>query len=100
MIGYLRSVFYNVINPYEELLKHGKKITPDDVAIMFRILRRWQLLIYSGFPLIISCVVYALLSMLLLLAAWGKTVLNWAEKRDAEEQAQGDQGADEGRIRL
>ena len=100
VIGWLRTVFYNVLNPYEELLKHGKEITPDDVVVMFRILRVWQFLIYGTFPLIVMCIVYGLLGMLVLAALWGTTLLNWAEKRDADRQAQANQGADEGHIRL
>ncbi|CAO2649626.1 Nn.00g070110.m01.CDS01 [Neocucurbitaria sp. VM-36] len=100
VVGWLRTVFYDVLNPYEELLKHGKKIIPDDVVVMFKILRVWQFLIYGTFPLVVMCIVYGLLGMLVLAVLWGTTVLNWAEKRGADGQAQANQGVDKGRISL
>ena len=93
-------MFYDVINPFEELLKHGEKITPGDIVIIFRILKLWQVLMYGTILLVLACIVYALLGMLMLLILWGKTVLNWAEKNNADGQSRVNQGSDEGRIRL
>lgn len=100
VMGWIRTVFYTVVNPYEELLKHGKGLTREDVNIIWKIFRLWQFLIYGTYGLVIICLVYALLSMLAVVVLWGKTVLNHTEGGGSFSDAPAEQNVDEGRIRI
>ncbi|KAH8787089.1 hypothetical protein F5882DRAFT_461772 [Hyaloscypha sp. PMI_1271] len=48
-IGYWKTVWYRVPNVYEDILRHPKTIKAEDVARIFRILRVWQAVVFSGF---------------------------------------------------
>lgn len=73
--GFWNTVFYNVPNVYEEILKHPKTIKAEDVARIFRILRFWQAFMFSGFWFIILAFIFAAacmgsMSWLFLRAVW------------------------------
>jgi hypothetical protein len=92
--GFWRSLWYDVLNPYEEILKHSD-ITAADIKSIRAQVNIWQTLVYSAFPLtVFGLLVSSMPLTLSIIVIWGSTVLKYAER----EQSQAD--TTEGQIRL
>jgi len=100
--GYWNTVFYNVPNVYEEILKHPKTITAEDVTRILMIMKLWQALTSSGFWFFIMAFVFAGACMGNMLVLFFRVVWKYVPKEEKERIAREarEQMRREGRIRL
>lgn len=86
--GVWNTIWYDVLNPYEEMLKHPG-LTADDVAGIYRQLWLWQVSVYLTVPLLISAGLYAVMCIFSMVVIWGSTVLKYAEIEKSGENTEG-----------
>jgi hypothetical protein len=102
--GFWNTVFYSVPNVYEEILKHPKTIKAEDVARIFRILRFWQVLLFSGIWFVAPALVFAAACMGSMLVLFFRTVWKYVPQEEKEritrEAREQERIRREGRIRL
>jgi hypothetical protein len=97
-------VFYDVPNVYEEILKHPKTITAEDIARIFRILRVWEAFSNLGLWFFVLAVVFAAACIGSMLILFFGTVWKYVPQEEKErimrEVREREQIRREGRIRL
>lgn len=86
--GVWNTIWYDVLNPYEEILKHPD-ITANDIASIYRQLWLWQVSVYLTIPLLLSAALYAIICILSMTVIWGSTVLKYADIDRRRENAEG-----------
>jgi hypothetical protein len=61
--GFWNTLWYKLPNLSEEILKHIKTITYEDVARMYRLLGLWQGLVFSGLLFVLCALFFGLAGM-------------------------------------
>ncbi|KAH7087877.1 hypothetical protein FB567DRAFT_525964 [Paraphoma chrysanthemicola] len=91
--GYWHTFFtYNV--PDLDIIRLIPNLPREDVERAERIVRIWQVLIYSSFVVVFASFLYAAFMIVSVLVLWGHVILKYAERENRE------RGEGEGRIRL
>jgi hypothetical protein len=103
--GYWSLLWYKVPNIYEELEKHPKAITPDDVARLFRILWFWEAFVFSGIGFLLLAFIFVPWSIGSMAVLFFSTTWKYVPQEEKnrifrEAQERGDFTTREGRIRL
>jgi hypothetical protein len=102
--GFRNTVFYDVPNVYEDILKHPKTIEAEDVARNLRILRFWQAFVYSSIWFTCLALVFAAVCMGSMFVLFFGTVWKYVpqekKERIAREAREREHIRREGRVRL
>ncbi|KAL2066077.1 hypothetical protein VTL71DRAFT_2148 [Oculimacula yallundae] len=99
--GYHNVLFYQVPNVYDEVMKHPKTITTEDVARIIRILRLWQGFAFSGLWFTLMAVVFGLGCMGSVFVLFVRTIWKYVpqEEKDQIIEAQREREREQARDR-
>ncbi|KAH7309345.1 hypothetical protein BKA65DRAFT_519646 [Rhexocercosporidium sp. MPI-PUGE-AT-0058] len=108
--GLWSAIFYDVPNIDEEVMKHPKTITIEDVTRIVRIVKLWQSVIFSGLWFFILTLVFGLGSMGSMFVLFVRTIWKYVpqeekdqiirDQRERERDHEQDRRRQEGRVNV